>query len=506
MTKNAVAALLCGLLLPLFSSAAKADKRVALIIGNSAYQNAPALPNPAKDARAMAAAFQKAGFDAVSTVYDAGNLETKRAIRKFEDTAADSDVAVVYFAGHGIEIHGINYLIPVDAKLASDRDADDEAVTLDRLVESLDGARRLRVVILDACRDNPFVRKMQQQRVGALRGVKPGLGATEPTDINTLIAYAAKAGSEAEDGDGEHSPFAAALMNNLFVPGLDIRLAFGRVRDEVLKQTANRQEPFVYGSLGGGNIALAPSQTGSTATTAPPVTDEQANLEITFWNSIKNDKNQRLFEAYLNRYPNGAFADIARIALDDLKAAALTPPAPLTDDSVPITDPTTFNEVRERLYELNFDTGAVDGPINDSARQAIREFQQQSNLPSTGIATMGLLRRLREIGGLKPWGVIVYGKDNGKWGMAWGESTRKAAVARARASCGDAKACPVEISFFGTECGVFAHSGAGWAITARDDIGKAKDVALTDCRKHGKSCQIIASVCADGAERFSAAN
>ena len=163
-----------------------------------------------------------------------------------------------------------------------------------------------------------------------------------------------------------------------------------------------------------------------------------------------------------------------------------------------------LNELRDRLYELNFDPGPPDGPLTDASRKAIQEFQQQINVPPTGIATMGLLRRLRELGGVKPWGSIVYGKDSGKWGMAWNESTRKAAVASARASCGDSSACPVEVSFFGTACGVFAHSASSWAITARDDIGKAKAAALADCGKRGKSCQIVASVCADGAERSSA--
>ena len=200
---HAIGLALGVLCLPLWANAAFAERRVALIIGNSAYQNAPALPNPARDARAMAAMFQKAGYDVVSTAYDVGNLEFKRAIRQFEDASSDSDIAVVYFAGHGIEIHGTNYVIPVDAKLASDRDADDEAITLDRLVESVDGAKRLRVIILDACRDNPFARTMKQQRMAALRGISPGLSATEPSSINTLVAYAAKAGSEAEDGTGD---------------------------------------------------------------------------------------------------------------------------------------------------------------------------------------------------------------------------------------------------------------------------------------------------------------
>jgi hypothetical protein len=115
-----------------------------------------------------------------------------------------------------------------------------------------------------------------------------------------------------------------------------------------------------------------------------------------------------------------------------------------------------------------------------------------------------IYRKLREIGGLKPWATIVYSKSNGKWGMSWDETTRKAAVAHARASCGNADSCPTEVSFFGTDCGVFAYSGTSWAITARGDIAKAKEAALTDCRKRGKACEIVAAVCADGAEKFTA--
>ena len=246
--------------------------------------------------------------------------------------------------------------------------------------------------------------------------------------------------------------------------------------------------------------------------TPPASIPDPTRVEVAFWNSIKDEKNPNLFEAYLKRYPNGAFADIAQITLDELKAAARTPPPPPPppvaaapiDDLVQVSDPVLLNELRDRLYELNFDPGALDGPLTDANRKAIQEFQQQINVPSTGIATMGLLRRLRALGPVKPWGSIVYGKDSGKWGMAWNENTRKAAVARARASCGDSTTCPVEVSFFGPACGVFAYSASSWAITARDDIGKAKAAALADCAKRGKSCQIVASVCADGAERSSA--
>ena len=251
---------------------------------------------------------------------------------------------------------------------------------------------------------------------------------------------------------------------------------------------------------------VAPSPQTEAATPPPPIPDA-TSIEVAFWNSIKDEKNPSLFEAYLKRYPNGAFADIARITLGELKAAARTSPAalaPQTDDAAQINDPVLLNELRDRLYELNFDPGPLDGPLTDATRKAIQEFQQQINVPPSGIVTMSLLRRLRELGGVKPWGSMVYGKDSGKWGMAWNESTRKAAVARARVSCGDSVTCQVEVSFFGAACGVFAYSASSWAITTRDDIAKAKAAALADCGKRGRTCQIVASVCADGAERFSA--
>ena len=149
--------------------AAWAEKRVALVVGNSGYQTVPQLPNPSRDANAVAKMFRDAGFDTVEVQLNVGNLEFKRAIRRFETMADQADIAVVYYAGHGLEIGGINYLIPVDARLASDRDAEDEAILLERLVSSADGAKRLRLIILDACRDNPFVASMRRERKMASR-------------------------------------------------------------------------------------------------------------------------------------------------------------------------------------------------------------------------------------------------------------------------------------------------------------------------------------------------
>ena len=290
------------------------------------------------------------------------------------------------------------------------------------------------------------------------RAHRPGLAKVEPGSPNTLIAFAAKAGSTASDGDSKNSPFTAALVKYLPKPGLDLRKAFGFTRDEVLKATNNRQEPFIYGSLGGDDVSLVPGS-GATGEAAKPL--DEARLELAFWESIKNDKKPQLFQAYVNRYPKGVFADIARINLEQQKTATIKSAAiELPDDQAELGDPASLRGVRERLYELNFDPGPVDGAINAATRQSVREFEQANKLASTGEVTQGLLRRLRDISGLKPWGALVYSRASSKWGMAWSQDTRKAAVASARASCGDPSLCPVEISFFGTECGVFAHSGS----------------------------------------------
>ena len=234
-----------------------AGKRVALVLGNSAYQNVPRLTNPANDAALMADTFKKAGFDVVVSKQDLGALEARRVLRDFSDSAADADIAVIYYAGHGMEVDGVNYVIPVDAKLERDNDVFDEAVSLDRVLVAVEPAKKLRLVILDACRDNPFQKTMR--RTVALRAIGRGLAQVEPSNQNTLVAYSAKAGSTAQDGDGKDSPFAIALSRHLTRPGLDVRKAFGFVRDDVLKSTANRQEPFVYGSLGGDDVPLVPA-------------------------------------------------------------------------------------------------------------------------------------------------------------------------------------------------------------------------------------------------------
>src|SRR5690242_9414701 len=197
---------------------ALAEKRVALVIGNSNYEKAARLPNPANDAALIAETFKSAGFDNVELRRDLKVGDMRRALREFMDKSREADVAVVYYAGHGIEVDGTNYLVPVDAVLERDVDVYDEALTLERVLVSVEPARQLRLIILDACRDNPFTRSMK--RTLASRAVGRGLAKVEPTAPNTLIAFASKAGSTASDGDGDggNSPFTAALVSHVTRP------------------------------------------------------------------------------------------------------------------------------------------------------------------------------------------------------------------------------------------------------------------------------------------------
>src|SRR5260370_18691514 len=243
-----------------------AEKRVALVIGNSNYQHVGRLPNPLNDAAAIATLLRSAGF-VVEPRSDIGMVQMRRAISDFAETTRDSHIAVIYLAGHRIEVDGTNYLIPVDAVLARDFDVGDETVSLDRVLRAIEPARRLRLVILDSCRNNPFTESTKR----STRAIHRGLARVEPATPDTLIAFAAKAGSTANDGNGEHNPVAAALFKQLAGPGLDERLALGEVRDAVMASTSPRQEPFVYGSLGGRTISILDAPAGSSASPPPPL-------------------------------------------------------------------------------------------------------------------------------------------------------------------------------------------------------------------------------------------
>jgi uncharacterized caspase-like protein len=292
---------------------AQADKRVALVIGNSAYKSAPKLANPVGDAALIGGMLKKAGFDTVDVRQDLNAPEMRKALREFGARTRDADVAIVYYAGHGLEVDGTNYLIPIDAALETDTDVYDEALPIDRVLVSIESAKQLRLVILDACRDNPFSKTMK--RTVASRAIGRGLAKVEPTSPNTMIAFAAKAGSTASDGDTRNSPFATALVEHLPKPGLDLRKAFGFVRDDVLRSTANKQEPFVYGSLGGDDVPLVPAKPAATGPQANPQSELRRDYELALQLGTRDG-----WEAFLAQYPEGFYANLAKGQLKKIGA------------------------------------------------------------------------------------------------------------------------------------------------------------------------------------------
>lgn len=224
--------------------------------------------------------------------------------------------------------------------------------------------------------------------------------------------------------------------------------------------------------------------------------------------NLQDESMQQFGEAAKPLPASAPFAPIASPAAT--QATALAPPVaidpalrtpPPTHDVNVSSDHALLRELRERLYELNFDPATEDMPFIDADRRAIREFEKKNNMPSTGEVTEAVLKTLRSASGRSPWGAIVFASRTGKWGMAWGQTSRRQAVVSALSSCGDARECMVELSFFGTECGAFAYSGSTWALVARENAMSAHRAALADCEKRGRGCRIVASVCANSSNR-----
>lgn len=287
---------------------ASAETKVALVVGNGVYQNVPQLPNSPHDAADIAAAFLRLGFS-VRLVIDANYDTLRRALIEFDSKARDTEMAMVFFAGHGMEVDGENWLIPIDAKLKSDTDIEQEAISLRAIMQIVSSASKLGLVVLDACRVNPFLAKMK--RTTATRSVGRGLGRVEPTN-NVLVAYAAKDGTTAADGVGRNSPFTTALLKHLETPGLEINFLFRNVRDEVIAATTSEQQPFIYGSLTKEAIYLKPP------TTLTFDHDQAA------WALLKETTDAAALKLFVAQYPDSPLRRAAEARITSLDAARAT--------------------------------------------------------------------------------------------------------------------------------------------------------------------------------------
>jgi uncharacterized caspase-like protein len=322
MTKFVRGILLFTLLLfSALASAQGADRKVALIIANGAYANTSALSNPPNDAKLIAASAKRAGFETVTLATNLSLAQFQRALRDFREKATGAQVAMVYYAGHGIEGEGKNWLIPVDAALNSNLDLPYEAIDLDRVLEAISGAQ-VRMIVLDACRNNPFGRSWRS----TTRAVTRGLSGVEVDDV--LVIYAAAPGQTASDGDGANSPFATSLAKRLTQPDLPLQLLGGTVRDDVLAATKGGQRPFVSASITGTPVYLVPRSAAPVPVKGPAqgVTSiDEATLDALAWQGALGANSTDAFREYQSQFPKGRFFKLAEQNVTRINQATAAP-------------------------------------------------------------------------------------------------------------------------------------------------------------------------------------
>ncbi|MGQ0674542.1 MAG: caspase family protein [Rhodospirillales bacterium] len=310
------AALSAGLALYTGAAGAQAPKRVALVIGNGAYKEGGALKNPVNDARAMAETLRQVGFHVIARE-NATKQQMERAVGEFGELLGAGSIALFYFAGHGMQVNGRNFLVPVDAAITSEARTRLEALDVDLVLDQMAASNSdVNLLVLDAGRNNPFERRFRG-RAGGLAQINAPKG--------TLIAYATAPGTVAADGDGANGIYTAKLLGAIKTAGLPIEDVFKRVRVEVSRATNDAQTPWEASSLTGSFYFIEPAKV-----VAPPPGPSEADKEMLFWQSVKDTDDAVVLNAYLERYPSGTFAGLARAKIRSaetkLRQAALAPP------------------------------------------------------------------------------------------------------------------------------------------------------------------------------------
>jgi len=440
--------LLLGLVAAVLTAAeARAERRVALVVGNAHYEHASTLRNPLNDAADIAESLKKLGFE-VLVARDLDQRAFATQIDQFGRMLEGADVGLFFYAGHGLQVNDKNYLVSTKARLENEFLIPGETVELDAIIRLMESRTRVNLVFLDACRNNPLADKLRQNLVAANRSVSlgRGLARVEPTGRDTLIAFAAAPGQEAADGRERNSPFTAALLNHLPKPGVEVSVMLKQVTAQVRQETNNAQRPQQLSDMSrtfyfAKAEAAAPVSTPAPAPRVPqPVPDH--SIELAYWNSARSVNDCDSVRAYLERYPNGIFADLAKLserrlcevnrkvtvveteppqapsrpaalprpapvspvasapeptppaaapAPAETKVAALPnpsePPAPSEPDSEAQTD--LARDVQRELQRVGCAAGRPDGIWGSRSRSAVREFNQHAqasldpDVPST---------------------------------------------------------------------------------------------------------------------------
>ena len=424
------------------ANAAKADRRVAFVVGNGAYKNVQALPNPPIDAKSMAGVLRNVGFEVVEGTNLTRDKMTERLL-EFGKKAQGADVALFFYAGHGIAISGTNYLLPIDADIKSEMDVKlGAAINIDLTLDQTMSDAKVKLVFLDACRDNPFAAKIKSNSATRSVNVQTGLAEMKSGE-GTLIAFATGPGQTALDGqEGTNSPFTRALISHITTPGVEIQQAMTEVRAQVNEETNKGQLPWGHTNLIGAvylNPAAKPAATAAApaagsapaavASSGSPATD----VELEFWRSVKESNKPEELNAYLTNYPNGQFKSLALARIASLENGPSTTTRNLTTG----IDPATFTEeanqttedqiglekgqrrdVQRRLNGLGFDTKVTgkfdeidprrDHPLAGRPRLSqVRLPQQAAAQGAAGRDRRNdanqFQRRLRRQAGPSPW-------------------------------------------------------------------------------------------------------
>ncbi|WP_171130269.1 MULTISPECIES: caspase family protein [unclassified Ruegeria] len=444
--------------------------RVALVIGNGRYNHVTDLPNSLNDAQDLASALSRIGFD-VEYNLDLDFRGMRVALRDFAKRAEKAEVVLLYFAGHGLEIDNVNYLIPVNAELQSDVDVSFEAIRLDTVVASLSSSEGLKIVLVDACRNNPFLNTMN--RTNKTRSIGRGLSRIDPSGV--VVSYAAKGGTLALDGSGRNSPYAEALLQHIEEPGLELGKLFRKVRDTVFETTSGYQEPFTYGSLPSEDIFLVPAvaskQIFDSLAQAFAKADGEGSLQgwNTFLEHFANEAAHPLYELGLSRrtallhhnekqmavpespksdelalfsaaesldsprawalffehYPVGKMAKSARLQenLSFLNAlrdrvwgryrssnvgTSITSEMRQTAMAMIKLDERQITQIQNALAYGRIGFVGIDGKFGPKTRKGIEKFQENRSLPTTGLPTRATLFALNQTGGWGSSGRLEY--------------------------------------------------------------------------------------------------
>ncbi|RDL51287.1 hypothetical protein BLJAPNOD_02420 [Ensifer sp. M14] len=404
--------------LVLVCSQALAEKRVALVIGNSAYQHVPKLPNPDNDAGDMAGKLKDLGFEVV-VGRDLDLAGVRKTIRDFVGKLDGADLALFYYAGHGLQVNGENYIAPIDARLLSYIDLEFEAVPMNLILSAMERETRVNLVFLDACRDNPLAVNLARSMGTRSSSIGRGL-AKVGTGIGSLIAFATQPGNVALDGAGRNSPFTAALLRHLGKPGRDITRELIDVRRDVLEATDGKQVPWDNSSLTG-EVVLKPSTTqGAVVPHGGGAADNAA--ELAYWDTIKGSSDRDLFDAYLQQYPAGAFVSLAKAKIRIIERAAAdeaarpqTPAAgglPAATEQVAALTPHTdsglsgpeiaepnrelVRAIQKELNRIGCRAGSEDGLWGLGSRRALEQFARLGKVELAALEpSSDVLERLR---------------------------------------------------------------------------------------------------------------